>query len=581
MDETVSDPVARQRLDVEQLETTLNLLGQQAEQLAQQLRRGDLRAALGLAAGIDEGVRAARRSTAAMTFGFDAIERAAEARRQQAQHLRTLYGVGRAINSTLDLREVLNLLMDNVVEATGAERGYVVLRDEASGALTVAAARGMSKSAIDAASFSVSRGIIAEVATRGQPVVTTNAAADPRFSALESVQQYALRAIMCAPLHIRGQIGGVVYVDNRMREGVFTRRHIELLVGIADQAGLAIDNARVFNYLQNVLRSIATGVVTVNPNGIITTFNHAAATIFGVAGEEAVGQPHERVLGLLADPVARDLIATVAAHGEPVLGYEARALVPGRGEVVLLLSIGRVAAETGEYLGVVLVTEDLTERRRMERYIAPSVVEHLRTAVAGPRPGGELREITTLFGDVQGYSTLSERISPEELLDLLNSHLALAAGAIMDPRHAGTLDKYIGDAVMGLFNTPHTQPDHAWRGLSAAWAMQTGLRQLHASLPPDRHLRFRVGVHTGTAVVGNVGAENLVNFTAIGDAVNVAKRLQETAAVGQVVFSAATFAALTPGQRARIQTRPLPALALKGRNAEVAAFELLALDVEG
>jgi PAS domain S-box-containing protein len=349
-------------------------------------------------------------------------------------------------------------------------------------------------------------------------------------------------------------------------------------VSIADQAALAIDRARVFDYLSNVLASIASGVVTVDPGGTIITFNRSASAIFGLPAEQAIGRDYAEVFGLLAGSRLPEMIRHVHETGEPVLGYEARADVPGRGEVVLLANIARVTGEAGERLGVVMVLEDRTHERRMQRFIAPSVVEHVLAAHASPRLGGELRTITVLFGDVQGYTTLSERLAPEGLLDLLNAHLSLAASTIMDARYRGTLDKYIGDAVMGLFNTPETQPEHAWQAVCASWAMQTRLHAFRESLPPEQHLRFRVGVNTGEAVVGHVGTEDLMNFTAVGDAVNVAKRLQESARPGQVVISAATLQALTDEQRARLQVREVGPLALKGRVAEVVAYEVLGID---
>jgi adenylate cyclase len=131
---------------------------------------------------------------------------------------------------------------------------------------------------------------------------------------------------------------------------------------------------------------------------------------------------------------------------------------------------------------------------------------------------------------------------------------------------------------MGLFNTPATQTDHAWRAVCAAWTKQSRLRAFQQTQPPDRHLRFRVGVHTGPAVVGNIGTENLMNYTAIGDAVNVAKRLQESARPGQIVISEATYAAIPLPLRERLTVRPLGFIALKGRAAEVPAYELLNVD---
>ena len=583
MEHTISEPLALQHLELDQLHHTLQTLQQQMAELQSLLppagSREDLSPIAMLTPLVQDQLRTAQQHATAAMLAADMIARVAEERRQEAHHLRLLYSVGQAINSTLDLRGVLNLLIDKVIEMTQAERGYVVLRDRSSGNLTIAVARGISQSTIEGDEFSISRGLVTEVAMTGRPLVTTNAQADPRFSAMESVQNYQLRAIMCVPLVIRGRIDGVMYVDNRMRTDLFTERQLDLLVGIANQAALAIDNARVFDYLANVLASIASGVVTVDAQGTITTFNRAATIIFGLPAEQAIGQPYTSVFGLLAGSGVPQLVARVHEHGEVVLGHETRAAVQGRGEIVLLLNAGRITAETGERLGIVMVLEDVTQRRRMERYIAPARVEHIITA-ASPHLGGDLRDVTILFGDVQGYTALSEKLDPQALIQLLNAHLALAASTIMEPRHSGTLDKYMGDAVMGMFNAPVVQLDHAWRAVCAAWAMQIRLRAFQQTLPPEHHLRFRVGVNTGSAVVGNIGSENLMNYTAIGDAVNVAKRLQEHARPGQVVFSEATYTAIAPEQRRRLHVRPLAFVALKGRSDGVPAYELLHLDGE-
>lgn len=579
-DVTLPDPIMLPRNELEQLQQELSALERTVANLQGLIGRATHAAAVSnavaaLVPGLAVQVRRMEQHRAAAMLALDTAARADASRRQEAEHLRSLYSIGQAINSTLDLRGVLNVVMDEVIKITHAERGYVVLRDEQTGELTVAVARGMDHDTIASASFLISRGLVTQVATSGQPVLTTNAQADPRFSAMESVMHYNLRAILCAPLKIRGQVQGVVYVDNRLRTGLFTPRDLDLLVNLANQAAVAIDNARLFGYMANVLASIASGVVTTDVQDTITTFNRAAARIFGIPPEQAIGRPYAEVFGLLAGSPVPQLFAQVHDTGAAVLGHEALAMVPGRGEVTLLLNIARVVAETGERLGLVVVVEDITQQRRLARYIAPTVVEHVIAGAAPLHLGGELREISVLFGDVQGYTTLSEGLSPEALIDLLNMHLSLASNAIMDTRYEGTLDKFIGDAVMGLFNTPGSQADHAWRAVGAAWAMQHRLQTFQRTLPPERHLRFRVGVHTGQAVVGHIGTENLMNFTAIGDAVNVAKRLQESARPGQVVLSEDTYRAIAPDLRTRLSVRPLGFITLKGRATPVPAYELL------
>ncbi len=581
MENTLSDPLSSQRQELENLQTHVARLQSQANELAALLAHGS--AALPHLAALHTALAAELAATqhhvAAALLGADAIGRLAESRRQEAYYFRMLQTVSAAVSSTLDLRTLLNLLMDNVITVTKAERGYVVLRDAATGTQTVTVARGIEHGAIEEEAFAISRGLVAQVATTGVPIVTTNAQSDPRFAAMESVRNYQLRSIMCAPLVLRGAVSGVVYVDNRMRGGLFSEPDLELLSSIANQAALAIDNARVFGYLANVLASIASGVLTIDPDGTITTCNQSAATIFGVQAAEVLNQPYAEAFGSLASTTLPALIEQVLGGGPPVLLHEAAVLLPRRGEAVLLLSVTRVTGATGEPVGIVMVMEDVTQERRLQRFVAPTVVEQLRVATESPQLGGELREITVLFGDVQGYTMLAEQMPPEALLNLLNAHLSLAATTIMAPEHGGTLDKYIGDAVMGLFNTPNDQADHAWRAVQAAWAMQQRLRVFQQTLPPEHHMRFRIGVNTGPAVVGHIGSENLMNFTAIGDAVNVAKRLQELARTGQIMLSEATYTALDPALRPRLTVRPLGFIALKGRAAEVPAYELLDLIV--
>src|SRR5207247_884489 len=147
--------------------------------------------------------------------------------------------------------------------------------------------------------------------------------------------------------------------------------------------------------------------------------------------------------------------------------------------------------------------------------------------------GGQRREITVLFADLDGFTTLSEKVPPEQLLELLNACLGVATDAILE--YGGTIDKYMGDAVMALFNAPQEQPDHAWRAMRAAVSMQRRVRALTAEW--EHKMIFAIGVHSGEAVVGNIGSSSLRNFTAIGDTVNLAKRIQESAAPGQILVS--------------------------------------------
>lgn len=160
------------------------------------------------------------------------------------QHLSTLYEITRKLNSTLDLDEVLNYVMDRVIEVTGAERGFLMLLDEASGQFSFQVARGMDQSHIKRPQFKVSRTIVNEVQMTGEPVLTDNA--QHRYSTTESVVLMSLRSIMCVPITMRDKMIGLVYVDNKSYEGIFDTDHLQLLTAFASQAGFAIENARLY-----------------------------------------------------------------------------------------------------------------------------------------------------------------------------------------------------------------------------------------------------------------------------------------------------------------------------------------------
>ncbi len=169
--------------------------------------------------------------------------------------LGALMGVGRAINSSLGLKRVLEEVMDTLIELMRAERGFLMLR-ESDGNLSVRIARGIAHVNLEEEAFKVSRTIVKKVADSGEPILTTNAQDDPRFEGQLSVAAFQLRSILCAPLKIKNELIGVIYVDNRARAGIFQESDLGLIKAFADQAAVAIDNAQLFENLQESNREL-------------------------------------------------------------------------------------------------------------------------------------------------------------------------------------------------------------------------------------------------------------------------------------------------------------------------------------
>jgi adenylate cyclase len=226
--------------------------------------------------------------------------------------------------------------------------------------------------------------------------------------------------------------------------------------------------------------------------------------------------------------------------------------------------------------------QDQSERRRLEadrerirqtfgRVVAPRVRDRLlsEAALHGTRLAGTRQVVTTLFADVRGFTSMSERLAAEDLFALLNEHLSLAAQAVLD--HEGTIDKFLGDAVMALFNVPDVQPDHVLRAVRTALDMQARLAEHRRQSVNTAEIHFGIAISTGEAIVGNVGTAELFNYTAIGDVVNLAKRLQERAAPGEILLSEAAYEQV----RDQIEARPLEPVQVKGRAAVERVYSVI------
>lgn len=185
----------------------------------------------------------------------DMIKQPLDSQKAESQQARlaALYKVSSRLGTTLDLAKLLNLVMDSIIELTNAERGYLVLRDAVTGELTTSAARGVDKQRIDSQEQQISSSIVEQVATTGKAVLTDNAQEDTRFSANQSIISYQLRSVMCAPLQTLGHSIGAIYVDNRLFSGVFAEDDLELLVAFANQAAIAIQNARLYTQTDRAL----------------------------------------------------------------------------------------------------------------------------------------------------------------------------------------------------------------------------------------------------------------------------------------------------------------------------------------
>ncbi len=468
--------------------------------------------------------------------------------------LRALTETSALINSSLDPDAILAQAMDEIINLTGAERGYILLRNADSDELEFRVCREPDAEPGEVQGADISRTVLNEVFTSGEPLLTDNASSDPRMQGSETVAKFTLRSIMCVPLVYKDKITGATYVDNRFKENVFTERELNLLTAFANQTAIAIENATLYarvqatlreitqvkELMENVFASIASGVITSNADDRVMTFNRAAGQILATSTEDALNRLLPELLPRITD--FADYMRTVRDQNQPEV-FETHTTIPKRGETVLNLKLSPLKNTADETQGVAVVLDDLTMQREREellelmtRYLPPGMVDNIEQ-IAGLALGGERREMTSMFVYVCPYDIIGEGSRPQQLMELLNVYLEVATDAIHKAQ--GIIDKYMGNEIMVLFNT-QLNPDakNASCAVETALVLRDAFVDLYQRLGinPQPHY-YRIGIHTGVATLGNVGSMNRRSFTAIGDTINLSKRLQENATAGQIIVS--------------------------------------------
>jgi PAS domain S-box-containing protein len=513
------------------------------------------------------------------TFSTSEVER---------RNLQALAEINQVINSSLDLNTVLNEVIDTIIRLTGAERAFLMLRNER-GELEIKTARNWERESVGSGDVEISRTIIDRVLAQGEAILTTNATEDPRFGGQQSVVAYNLRSILCVPLKVKGQLTGVIYSDNKAKAALFSNRERELLTSFAHQAAVALENARLFasvqatlaevtelkNLMEDVFASIASGVITSDIQDQITLCNRAAERILATPSRQLIGSSLSELLPKLAEDLPEKVLQ-VKERDQRVMDLEVRPVLDGRGSVALSLNLTPLKTAEEATRGVAMVVDDLTERRRLEaqrrlfeRMVSPAVIEQLDPDRL--QLGGQLREITTLFADIRGFTSFSEQIDPATLVSVLNEYLAGAAEAVL--AEEGTIDKFQGDAIMAWFNAPIPQQDHTLRAARAALGIRRAVHEVRERMEPRFRLSFGVGIHVGDGLLGLVGTRKRLDYTAIGDSVNTAKRLQENAAPDQILLSAAALERV----RGAVEAKPVAAVQAHGKRLPLEVFELVGL----
>jgi adenylate cyclase len=484
------------------------------------------------------------------------------------------------ITSELELPKLLSKVMSEATRLLTAERSTLFLNDSKKNELFSFVGGGLDQQI----RLPNSAGIAGAVFTSGQSINIPYAYADLRFNpSFDRQTGFFTRSILCVPVVSKsGETIGVTQVLNKIG-GPFTDDDERRLRAFTAQISIGLENAKLFddvqamrNYNDAMLQSMSNGVMTFDPDGAVRTCNASGGAIFRLDPEAIIGKQIGDIFGE-DNPWLVERTLRVAETSEVEVALDAAVVVDGEA-VSVNVTVLPLSAGDGKPLGVMVMAEDISNEKRVKstlsRYMDPDIADQLLSGKDGEAAlGGQQSVATVLFSDIRGFTTISERLGASGTVAMLNDYFEHMVECISG--QGGMLDKFIGDAIMAVFGVPLPHDDDPDRGMKAAIGMQKAL-QHWSPVGPDGlafPINIGVGLNTDTVVAGNIGSKKRMDYTIIGDGVNLAARLESACKQygAGILLSEFTLENL----RGSYRLRALDHVVVKGKTEPVTIYECL------
>ena len=486
--------------------------------------------------------------------------------------LETLFDIGVAISSVLDVNDLAQEVLFRAIGVLNASKGMFLYQNQNSPILDILSIFNWGDN-----KFLLSNKIdvFQQMNNGNRGVILTSK------HKTEVQKKLKENNLLIVPLRAnQNLLGYMVLCNKETRKGVedFNELDLDILSSLSNQAAVAMDNANLFKEIteakqfnESILGSIATGVITLNILGEVDSVNKAGEKILKLE-QEAILNNHYMFL-FEKDQEIIDIITKAEEINKIVTEINIPFLTVSEDTIVNISAAPRIDVN-GNLEGLVIAIEDISDvskvKNTFKRYVSKQVVDNLLEDDTKLNLGGEEREVTILFTDIRGFTSMSENMKPEEVVTTLNEYFSEMIDIVF--KYNGTLDKIIGDELMVVFGAPLAAEDDTERALNTAVEMQNKIKELNniRKKRKEKPVLVGAGINKGYVVSGNIGSRDMMDYTVIGDTVNLGSRLCSAAGPGEIIVSKE----VTKNQNKHFNFEELVPINVKGKKDKIKIFKV-------
>ena len=508
-------------------------------------------------------------------FNYELIENVEQKKRElniKLLELETLFDIGVAISSVLDVNELAEDVLFRAIGVLNASKGMFIRQNDQSPILDILSMFNWGDS-----KFLLSKKIdVLNKINDGESglILTSNDKTELQKKLKED-------NLLVVPLRAKENLlGFMILCDKETRSGVedFNELDLDILTSLSNQAAVAMDNAKLFKEIteakqfnESILGSIATGVITINVLGEVDSVNKAGENILKMDKDSIINNHYMFLFE--KDPDVIEIITKTELSKKITTEINIPFLTASQETIVNVSAAPRIDIN-GNAEGLVIAIEDISDvskvKNTFKRYVSKQVVDNLLEDETKLNLGGEEREVTILFTDIRGFTSMSENMEPEQVVMTLNEYFSEMIDIVF--KHNGTLDKIIGDELMVVFGAPLAADDDTERALNTAVEMQNKIKELNdiRKQRGEDPVLVGAGINKGFVVSGNIGSRDMMDYTVIGDTVNLGSRLCSAAGPGEIIVSKEVI----KNQEDKFLFKELEPILVKGKKDKINIFKV-------